>query len=740
MDSTIEPSQSNSTPSATSDPKAATYIATLLSAIDRLRGERDNLRRDLNFLESESKFAVQALEAKVASVPPLVNDAKAQTETLLQHTVETRRLGLAATATAIVVSHLQLQLEGTSTEVARVEGQLADANTARENQDNTSKSLQADLDIALQDLEVASAERATLLEQLESKTQVSSDEVEKLSTAHAETKDALKEAEAQLSDVTKSLEEAESERDSLHLQVTNLQTDLALAQEDLTEAENRYSVLQAQQLSSMSSSDVARSLREQIEELEMRVLRRTEQIGIHQHDIKRLETNLRLQEERVGEMTVELETLGAQKEAMVEDCADAREARDEAIEKCETLELDVEGLEAKLEKTEEEREQEASAMVAIIMETVARSRRALNKVEMQSTSDISYPDAQQAILALAISQVEIKSRSSCLLNINKANIGLQSRVLSLEGQLTDKVSQFEALGQQLDDLRILSSAGADVEAQTMAQLHSEYTEKLSVLQNKLTSVVSELEETKSQQADSEARHNQAIEEAYQSKQELEDRLVNLSTRVVEAEGQLEAELEQARAGHLEESNRKQEQITRINEELKQAIRSHSEAESAHQATLTELTMTREEYEARLSRAALQTLDATRQLEDDFANVRLKHAEALGELEDQLKYTVEEISRLQIRLQQEVESRDKDRQTHMMELQSKTEECRRAESLEAELHHEVATTRTQLDQTRTVLQALEAEKSTLQIESTNLAAEIQRTISLNRFMEKEVKDL
>jgi hypothetical protein len=65
---------------------------------------------------------------------------------------------------------------------------------------------------------------------------------------------------------------------------------------------------------------------------------RTEQIKIHQHDIKRPETNLRLQEERLGEMTTEFEMMAAQKDAMVEDCADAREARHEALIRVERLE------------------------------------------------------------------------------------------------------------------------------------------------------------------------------------------------------------------------------------------------------------------------------------------------------------------------------------------------------------------------------------------------------------------
>ena len=127
----------------------------------------------------------------------------------------------------------------------------------------------------------------------------------------------------------------ESARDSLALQVTHLEQDLEKTQAELHHAESRYSELQTKQLSTMSSTGVVRTLREQIGELEGRILRRTEQIGLHQHDIKRLEANLRLQDERVTEMTSELEVAEREREAMIEDCRSTREGRDEALKRCE---------------------------------------------------------------------------------------------------------------------------------------------------------------------------------------------------------------------------------------------------------------------------------------------------------------------------------------------------------------------------------------------------------------------
>ena len=43
------------------------YIERLLNTIDRLRSERDSLSRDVEFLESESRFTIEALEAKLSA-------------------------------------------------------------------------------------------------------------------------------------------------------------------------------------------------------------------------------------------------------------------------------------------------------------------------------------------------------------------------------------------------------------------------------------------------------------------------------------------------------------------------------------------------------------------------------------------------------------------------------------------------------------------------------------------------
>jgi chromosome segregation ATPase len=150
---------------------------------------------------------------------------------VLEHKQHIRRLSLATTASAVVVGHLQLQVDTISADFASVYTRLADAVKACEDKDMTLEELHVKLDTTVRDLEVVKTQRSELLDLLESNVHTSTHEAERLETAYQETKDALDQAEAQLSYLTQSYEEVESQRNSLHLQVTNLQSDLDQAQQ-----------------------------------------------------------------------------------------------------------------------------------------------------------------------------------------------------------------------------------------------------------------------------------------------------------------------------------------------------------------------------------------------------------------------------------------------------------------------------------------------------------------------------
>lgn len=93
--------------------------------------------------------------------------------------------------------------------------------------------------------------------------------------------------------------------------------------------------------------------REQLNELHARIERRNGQIGAHQAEIARLAMNLTLAEEANAEHMAEWDKLNAERnrvvlecDAMVADCAEAREARNAALRRSDVLEEEIDSLRA----------------------------------------------------------------------------------------------------------------------------------------------------------------------------------------------------------------------------------------------------------------------------------------------------------------------------------------------------------------------------------------------------------
>src|ERR1700735_3572466 len=88
---TVEPQRLSPLPATMSlsvsepDANVVTYIERLLAAIDRLRGERDSLRCDVQFLESESRFTIEALEAKLSASVSSASDKTVATISQLKN-------------------------------------------------------------------------------------------------------------------------------------------------------------------------------------------------------------------------------------------------------------------------------------------------------------------------------------------------------------------------------------------------------------------------------------------------------------------------------------------------------------------------------------------------------------------------------------------------------------------------------------------------------------------------------
>ena len=829
-------------------------VEKLLTAVDRLRSERDDLRRQLEFLQVESKFTIEALENKITFGDPsaeatattedsrvlqlqgevqelLERLAKASSRShkdLSSSAIESSRLSLIASASLVMVEHLQTRVDHDSAamdetliEISHLRSQLQNTLASSEDSHHTNQSLQQSLlDLqhrlesitsSLHDTQRQRDELLLQVDHLQSQTVASehiSEQYQELQSNHERTT-------ARLSDVTNALEDAESERNSLRVEVVNLQGDIASAQNSLKQAEQRYSDLQNQQLSSMSSVQVNRKLKEQIEDLEGRVARRTEQIGIHQHDIKRLETNLRLQEDRIAEMTNELEIAMSEKESMVEDCAEAREARDRALKKADDLEDAVETLETQRRSLEAQRDSEVSALVEVWSSTLAKSRssiarlraaadegsaadldmlqfisserdsalsllkRQASELELErQVADSNREEARNAVVALAVVRTtdaehlraiqqdrdqicallsatrdelndrleEISSlqdqlqgaRSQELADgteqlarhsvevaqLKAANANLSQLRAGLEDDLVQSQEELRLATEQHDRLR----ADIDDAKEQIAQLQADHAEELESLRGKLQQVAVDLQEAR----EAHALTEKASSELSAANVELEDRLDSVSKQRNE-DGVLIADLQSREADHRKQALDIQSRLDDVSEELRQTTRERDDLETRLRDARAELSRAATEDRVR---ELLEERDA---LQEKMHQAESHHATELVQVQERVRGLQTEADTLREQLDQAIADTKRMRTAFETELRESAERFENARAQQDDAQAQLSSLETECDDLETRLQSAMEEKDVLEAKNTNLESDIQRSLSMQRYLESQLKD-
>ncbi|KAG2044351.1 hypothetical protein BDR03DRAFT_908619 [Suillus americanus] len=799
----------------------ANYIETLLRAVDRIRSERDDLRRALEFSETETRITVRTLEKRIHTLTQ-------EADRLLAYNRQSKRLVLFITALGVVVNHLRSRLH------AAEQNQVLDHSQSVAERDATLRDLQSKFEVSCQQLTASEESRSHLLllvTELEAKVQSLTVEVQAAESSHEDTRDGLQQTEEQLAELTRAYQNIESERNSLSLQVTNIQTDLEVAQEELTDAHNRYSALQAQQLSTMSATGIAHTLREQIQELEGRVNRRTEQIGIHQHDIRRLETNLKLQEERISEMMSELEMMSAQKEAMVEDCAEARDARDQAVTNLEAAELEVERLQEENDSLKTTHSDELSSMVVTVAQAMSNARRAqcmvdqhlaeepqiLSKIAVltahnsklsedigvlagekevlirdlgESIASLSHLEAlrsqertemDQLVVSLATVR-EALSSSDCNLEKSRQEVAtLQAQLSSSRCALEDKVATLEVRDARL---AVLEQNLAEISNESAAAS----TRRISEHQGQLQSLQDELDELRTRHqitCESLSRAQDDLQEpqASESSAALQDLHARHAVEVRDLQERLKhtsQELSRAtqlsqsadlRFAEVQERNRElNNQIAALtDDDQKRAVTEDSlRAKHVEELDILRNTLSNTQNELTAAKEECQRLaDLVEQSINELELARQAHMDALRQAEQQVRelqdnqeekdavlkanerdlqdfsISLDERSReqdlLRTQLQNEIACRKQDQAAFDDQLSSHADRQAKFDALKAELRQTNEATRWRLEQAEAELSSLQAEKQSLQVETTSLEAEIQRSISLTRYLEQQVRE-
>ncbi|KAJ3802284.1 hypothetical protein GGU11DRAFT_57257 [Lentinula aff. detonsa] len=827
LSSEVQNFRSKSSPTSDLDEDNVAHMERLLGAVERLRAERDSLRRDMEFLDMESKFAIAGLEAKVASlsstpasyppfevdpgvtipsicVTPCAEESPISDSALIttnqRHREEVARLRRLLLGCTLVIGHLDT--ERTDVQAQRDSAYIACAEKANGVVLTEVRLLEAEskLTTTIELLEETTAQRNDAMSRLSA---LDTEWRMKLDSSNAdqhESRLAVDHLNAQLDDISKMLESVTSERDSLNVQVTNLNSDIASARQELTEAESRYTQLQFHQLSDMPSTQATKALRSQIEELESRIMRRTEQIGIQQHDVRRLETNMRLQEERLAEMTTEMEMIVAQKDAMVEDCADAREQRDEAILNVERLEEEVERLESLLE----DRNREQEVIIEVMFLNSARTKEKMSvetgKIEqmrarmkslleehdhtlhnVQTLNDAlddakqrlqsSEQDAKRAADSLRSSQAELTRSLMSTQDLEEAKNDLSGRVRQLEDQLQSSVAevgtlafQFESLQQetsttiqqqsktieglqsQLDITRSLLSkkeseyhvaledlkqqiiqkdqslANSDFEGE-LVQLKMKHIEELGLLQSQLVQVTTTLDELKARHDSAQVEHEQSMADSAHSKAQVEQQLQETArelSRIKEVKENLEA----ASHKHSGEIRQLQGRVASSDSELTLARERLDNSDTSLQQKVDELAATRKQYEELLTEER-NTLAETRTRLDE-------------ELVAAIEYR-EQASALQRKLDEEVQGRSQDRTSYEERLHDAKECQGQAESRVEELGQHISMLETQIQDMTAQIEVFQEDQNDAQKSVTALEANVQRSLSMNRHLESQVRE-
>lgn len=551
-------------------------------------------------------------------------------------------------------------LSTTEWKLRQTEGRMRSKDATLETLQKDNISLQEQLDSTEEELSTSRKQVRDLTARIATLEQ----ETEKEKRSHEDIGGSLAALEAELMDTSRSLADAESARDSLALQVTHLQQDLENTQAELQHAEARYSELQAQQLSTMSSTGVIRTLRDQISALDGRVLRRTEQIGLHQHDIKRLETNLRLQEDRVAELTTELDVAERQKEAMIEDCDSTREQRDEALRRCEGLEDSVEVLEGRIQQLEEQRGVEVQSLVEVIMGGVSM-RRIVSKALLSSLSRHAKEESQLRPRLNAVDSsetrsnvkhlqeiVEEKTRALQALERERDEAVVEARTAS-ESLQTAHVNSRETTS-RFDDLRDENSSlekelvrlRSDFQAKEdqLFSLQQEYeswklgdAERKAGDRSRFEARIEELEEEcktlREVHEDLERRHAVTEEDFQRANEQLQEHVFSSSKRD-SLEKELRSDLEDLRHKHEQETQQLRDDLAIARGNLEDAKQSQFDLETSHKKALGEMSRAKETIESQLKTVAAK-LDATLQAEGQLGALRTQYEEQVKDLEERL---------------------------------------------------------------------------------------------------------
>ena len=633
----------------------------MLSAIDRLRTERDDLQTSLEYLQVESRFSVQALQDKLSALEQASRDKPATDR--MDEDVQ-------------VIS--QEQFEQIQRELLESRAQASKTQTECH---SLRSQLQSDAEMYAQTLTDTMKEKAELLDAKNTEIKALHDRV---------------------SETTTTLKDITEERDVLNQQSHRLQSEIAELQQDIQGYQQRVSSMQTAQMSSSSQNGAVHALKEQIAGLEARVLRRNEQIGVHQHDIKRLETNLRLAEERLGEMSSELEMANTEKTAMVEDCATAREERDEMRKARDSLEIELD----EVTRQVSERDGEIQALHNAI----------LSAQESLAQDNVARVDEIASLVAVIVDR-HTRLR---LLSTKMKDAEQQAPFLVMDDSkstLTDSPVCEQVTSEDVN-MKI-----AEVDDAMIQQLEADRARlSVSLIPSMTNNALVELLKTKELEATEVSRLAQLRE-------------VQLSLDERQGKTQVPHEqLEIERRSYLDVVRTFVEEYNRLVDELEKRVQDYS-------SQVVAANKERSHLESKIDTARQEVAG----LRESLKNSNSEHEKVLMEIEaskadmqQRLDVAHGELEVIKASLEAEVNGRREDNEKFEAERKMSTEKNDELGQVEAALQRELEQCRSEVVELQATIEKLQAENLQVRREVEELGGETHRAKCKSECMEKQLR--
>lgn len=676
-------------------------VASLVIRLGRVREERDRLRDSVEFLnlelrakevtferqkEAQRSRLLRTLQSAEQDIAHLRHDltlceqrlSASQQESSVaakSWTANLNRTNSISTAALVALQHAHYQLE-TSTPLTE---NVAPVNVQVENELQESMKAIQDLKALLEKRDASLIELNNQYSDLNRDAREKGRSLQDLQDKLEELEEARHKLEDLLAEQNGNVRALERELDARGMEYQRLEEAHTIAREELYEARQEADQLRNNHMTELGQEnpEVKETLERHIDELDARIVRRNEQIGIQQNDIRRLDMNLRIAESTVDELRTEVDELRRQVGWLEDDASNVRQERNSAQKELETARHELDFIQGSIGKHD----------------AVSRASEQAREVEIATLVEI-----------ISTSCVQVRLTTSALDDANMKVDELQSLLDSLpEGQMNS--AQSENLSQELEDARKTIETLSNSHQQDSQRL-LDYSQKTEQLETALQDALSRGNTLAEQMGRASELARYEVEERILSLEEqietMSGEVESLEERLGEAQQQIEVvlsqngdltnqiyELETTAETASKEHQEKVDELEATVQRLQDEVQDSKANQSTNQASLQELNKLKEELS--IAQTAAKNAEELKSRVETLQKEKTALTEQIGQLSSSINERKMELDTL-LRRVAEVDALKE-------EILRKSEDVQQAEATRSQLEQELALVRSEMQQTQ-----------------------------------------